>query len=56
MTLGELEAYDKVLEKIVQLRWWGTLTSSSPLQLVELGIEQITDQGSSWIKIMSKNN
>ena len=43
ITLGESEVYVEVLEKVDQLGWWGTLTSSSPSQLVELGMKWITD-------------
>jgi len=56
MTLGDLETHNEVLEKVVQFGWWGTPTSTSPLQLVELGMDWITDQRGSWMNIMSNDD
>jgi len=55
MTLGESWSFDAFPEKISQLRWFGTPTKCSSSSLDELGIEQIIDYGSSWIKIISKS-
>ena len=41
------------LEKTVQFRWLETSTGSFPLQLEELRMNQMIDQDSSWIKIIS---
>jgi len=56
ITLGDSETHDKVLEKVVQFGWWGTLTSTSPSQLVELGMDQITNQGDFWMNMISNND
>ena len=53
-TLGELDWLAMVLAKVSQLGWQGTLTSSSPLQLVELGIVHIVNYGGSWMNIILK--
>jgi len=44
MTLGELMAWKEFLENVIQLGWLETPTNSSPLQLVELEMNCITDQ------------
>ena len=43
ITLEESGGHDDDLEKVSQFGWWVTPTSSSPLQLVKLGINQITN-------------
>ena len=53
-TLGELDWLAMVLAKVSQLGWQGTPTSSSPLQLVELGIVHIVNYGGSWMNIILK--
>jgi len=55
-TLGELDWLAMVLAKVSQLGWWETSTSSSPLQLVELGIVCMVDYGGSWMNTISKAN
>jgi len=52
-TLGESDWLDGGLVKVIQLGWWGMPTSSSSLQLLELGMEQMINHGGSWINIMS---
>ena len=53
MTLGELLLFKGSLANVIQLGWWQVLMRDSPLQLVELGIFRISDQGGSWISITS---
>ena len=55
MTLRELQIWEEFLENIVQFGWLGTLTNSSPSQLVELGIDCMKVQDSSWMKMISKD-
>ena len=43
ITLGDSEAHNDNLKKVVQFRWWGTPTKSSPLQQVKLEIDWITN-------------
>ena len=56
MTLKDSEAHNEDLANIVQFGWWETSTNIFPLQLVELGITWITNQGGSWMNIMSKDD
>ena len=56
MILGDSEAYTEDLANVVQFGWWRTLTNTSPLQLVELGMNWIIDQGGSWMNMISKDN
>ena len=56
MTLGELLPLDGSLANEIQLGWWQVPIRGSPLWFKELGIFLISDQGGSWIKIMSKWN
>ena len=51
MTLGTSLLFKKELENVVQLEWFGTPTNSMPSQLVELEMDLIEDQDSSWMKI-----
>ena len=53
MTLGESDLFDGILANEIQLGWWLVPIRGSPLQLEELGILWISDQGGSWINIMS---
>ena len=53
MTLGELDWLVRFLVNVYQLGWWRTPTRGSPSQLLKLGMEQIINQGSSWMNIMS---
>ena len=53
MTLGESDFSDGILTNKVQLGWWLVPIRGSPLQLEKLGILQISDQGGSWINMMS---
>jgi len=55
-THGELFSLVEGLENVIQLGWFRTSTSSSLFLLLELGIEWIIDQDSSWIKIISKSD
>ena len=55
MTLEDSEAHTKDLANIVQFRWVGTPTNASPLQLVELGMDWIINQGGSWMNMMLKD-
>lgn len=54
ITLGESLFCKKDLANIVQFGWLGTSTNPLPSQSVELRINLIRDQDSSWIKIMLK--
>lgn len=53
-TLGCSLLSIKCLEKVICKGWLGVPTKGSPSSDVKLGIVQITDQGGSWIKTMSK--
>ena len=50
MTLGELWSLEAFLEKVIQLEWFGI-----PTNFDELGIDWITDYGSSWMEIISNS-
>jgi len=54
MTLEESLLFDVFLEKVIQLGWLRAPTYCSPFSFTELGIEQMKNQGSSWMKIISK--
>ena len=54
MTLDESLSSEGVLANEIQLRWWIDPMSGSPSQFEVLGILRISDQGSFWIKMMSK--
>ena len=54
MTLGKSFSDSEVLANVSQLGWFTMPTKDSPLQFLELGIEQIVDQDGSWMKTMSK--
>ena len=54
MTLGKSLLLEGDLANAIQLGWWQVPIRGSPSQFEELGIFWISDQGSSWIKIMSK--
>jgi len=54
MTLGELLLLEGGLANAIYLGWWQVPIRGSPLQFEELGTFWISDQGGSWIKIMSK--
>ena len=56
MTLGELLPLEGSLANEIQLGWWQVPIRGSPSQFKELGIFLISDQGDSWIRIMSKWN
>ena len=56
MTLGESFSLEEFLEKIIQLGWFGTPTSSSLSLLLELGIEQSVVYNGSWIKMTLNKN
>jgi len=56
MTLGESLPLDGSLANEIQLGWWQVPIRGSPSWFEELGIFLISDQGGSWIKIMSKCN
>ena len=53
ITLGESLSFNSNLAKVTQSGWLGMPTKLSPSLLKELEINQINDQGSSWMKIMS---
>ena len=53
MTLGMSNFSDGILVNEIQLGWWLVSMRGSPLQLEELGILQISNQGGSWINMMS---
>ena len=53
MTWEKLLAGEKFLKNMVQFRWLETSTSSSSSQLEELRMDQMIDQDSSWMKMMS---
>ena len=53
-TLGKSFTDSEALVKVSQLEWLATPTKDSPSQLLKLGIDQIVDQDSFWMKIMSK--
>ena len=53
MTLGKSDFSDGILANKIQLGWWLVPIKGSPLQSEELGILQISDQGGSWINMMS---
>jgi len=53
MTLGESDLFNRNLAKKIQLGWWLVPIRGSPLQSIELGILRISDQGGSWIRMMS---
>ena len=53
MTLGTFDFSDRILANEIQLGWWLVLMRGSPSQSEELGILQISDQGGSWINMMS---
>ena len=55
-TLGHSLLLMEFLAKVSQLEWFTTLIILSPLQFVELEIEQIVAQDSSWMKIMSNSD
>ena len=52
MTWGKSSAHEEFLENMVQFGWLGILTSSFSSQLKELGIDQIIDQDSFWMKMI----
>jgi len=52
--LGEVALFAGVIVKSDQLGWWTVLVKFSPSQLTVMGTLQMTDQGGSWIRIMSK--
>ena len=54
ITLGESLTLEEVLKKVSQLGWFSTSTNVSPSSLIKLGIEQIVDYESFWIKMISK--
>jgi len=56
MTLGESLPLDGSLANKIQLGWWQVPIRGSLSWFEELGIFLISDQGGSWIKIMSKCN
>ena len=56
MTLGESIPLEGSLANEIQLGWWQVPIRGSPSQFEELGIFLISDQGGSWIRIMSKWN
>ena len=56
MTLGYSEAHGEDLANMVQLGWWETPTSLSSSQLVELEMDQMTDQGGSWMNMILKED
>ena len=43
------------LENVIQLGWFEIPTNTSSSLFVELGIEQMTDQDGSWIKMILKS-
>jgi len=47
MTLRKLWLLEAFLEKVIQLKWFGTLTNFSSSSFDRLGIDQIQDHGSS---------
>jgi len=47
MTLGQSWMFDDLLANTSQLEWLGTLISSLPSLLLELGIEQMVNQNGS---------
>ena len=53
MTLGESNLFAEFLANNNQLGWCVIPMRSSPLLLKALGILQISDQGGSWMKMMS---
>ena len=53
MTLGKSLLFEGSLANAIQLGWWQVPMRGSPSQFVELGIFHISDQGGSWISIMS---
>ena len=54
-TLGALDWLEGVLANKSQLGWWVVPTSTSPSWFKVLGIIWMIDQGSSWMKMMSKS-
>ena len=54
MTLEEVALFMEVIVKSDQLGWWTVLMKFLLLLLTVLETWQITDQGSSWMRIMSK--
>ena len=56
MTLGGLLPLEGSLANEIQLGWWQVPIRGSLSQFEELGIFLISDQGGSWIRIMSKWN
>ena len=54
MILGEVALFTGVIVKSDQLGWWTVPMKFLPLLLTVLGTWQITNQGSSWMRIMSK--
>ena len=56
MILEESLPLEGILVNEIQLGWWQVPIRGSPSQFEELGIFLISDQGGSWIKIMSKWN
>ena len=53
MTLGKSDLSAGILANNSQLGWCAVSIRSSPLLLNELGILRISDQGGSWIRIIS---
>jgi len=50
MILGESNLSDRNLANKIQLGWWLVSIRDSPLQLIELGILWISDQGGSILR------
>ena len=53
ITLGESDLSEGVLANKSQLGWYVVPIRALPLQFNELGILQISDQGDSWMKMIS---
>ena len=53
MTLGKSLLSLGDLENVAQLGWWQDPMRGSPSQLSALGSFRISDQGGSWIRMMS---
>ena len=54
MTLGESLLLEGGLANTIHLGWWQVPIRGSPSQFEELRTFRISDQGGSWIKMMSK--
>ena len=52
MILGKLLSFEDNLEKVNQSGWFEAPTKLSPSSYKELGIDQINNYGSSWMKII----